>query len=110
MITFKHYAEWRTTTDLPSTNLGPGVYPALGLAGETGEVLEKIKKLYRDRNGEADQAWRDELSKELGDCLWYIDRIANDFGFDLEDVALANISKLESRMTRGVLSGDGDNR
>lgn len=44
------------------------VYPALGLAGEAGEVCEKIKKGIRDHGGEFD---RDALKKEIGDCMWY---------------------------------------
>lgn len=110
-MTFREYSEFRKTTDLKSTSLmGPGVYPTIGLAGETGEVSEKIKKLYRDRNGQIDSAWLDGLKKELGDCLWYLDRLAADFGITLEMVAYANMAKLQSRQARGVLSGNGDNR
>ena len=41
------------------------VYPALGLAGESGEVAEKIKKMLRDDIPE--EAVRESLVKELGD-------------------------------------------
>lgn len=112
-MTFEEYCEFRRTTDLPSTVSGrfaPGVYAALGLAGETGEVLEKIKKLYRDSDGYHDHSWRESLKCELGDVLWYVSRIADDFGFDLEDVARENICKLKSRTARGKLGGSGDNR
>ena len=51
-------------------------YPSLGLAGEAGEVCEKIKKIMRDQNGEFDQNNVEDLSKELGDVLWYISMIA----------------------------------
>lgn len=81
------------------------VYPALGLAGETGEVAEKIKKSIRDGNLDVEG-----LKKELGDVLWYIAAIANDMGFDLSEIAQMNLDKLESRKNRGVLGGSGDNR
>lgn len=41
------------------------VYPVLGLGGETGEVLEKFKKLWRD--GPRDITDPDILSQELAD-------------------------------------------
>ncbi len=86
------------------------VYPALGLAGETGEVLEKIKKIFRDNNGKINKVNKEELSKELGDILWYISQLSTELGLTLSDVAKGNIDKLSSRMKRGKLQGNGDNR
>ena len=45
------------------------VYPVLGLVGESGEVAEKVKKIFRDDKGEISQVKKDELVKELGDVL-----------------------------------------
>lgn len=81
------------------------VYPALGLAGESGEVAEKIKKWLRD-----DTFDLDAIKKELGDVLWYIASLSADLGLTLEDVAQTNLDKLFSRKERNVLSGSGDNR
>lgn len=83
-------------------------YPALGLAGETGEVLEKIKKMYRD--GRHFDDTRHHIAMELGDVLWYVAVLAHDFNINLDDVAKANVMKLRSRYERGVISGDGDER
>lgn len=85
-------------------------YPALGLAGETGEVCEKIKKVLRDNNGDFTPEKIIEIEKELGDQLWYIANLANDLGLLLDTIAVKNIEKLLSRKERGVLGGSGDNR
>lgn len=86
------------------------VYPALGLADEAGEVLGKIKKLYRDRGGEVTEQFREELKKELGDVYWYLAVLADAFGLDSSEVAEANLRKLADRAERGVLHGSGDDR
>lgn len=90
------------------------LYPALKLAGEAGEVAEKIGKMIRDQGlqpGDAlTEAQRDDLTKELGDVLWYIANLAADIGVDLGDVGALNLEKLFSRLERGVIGGSGDNR
>lgn len=92
-------------------HLGHGlVYPALGLAGEAGEVCENTKKMMRDDHGVLSDARRSALKKELGDVLWYVARCAAEAGLTLEEVGQANIEKLSSRQRRGVLHGDGDDR
>jgi NTP pyrophosphatase (non-canonical NTP hydrolase) len=85
-------------------------YPALGLAGEAGEVAEHAKKAIRDDGGSVSEQRRAAMSKELGDVLWYVAQIASELGLELEDVARENLEKLSSRQQRGVLSGSGDER
>lgn len=72
------------------------MYAGLGLSGEAGEVADEIKKLYRDGKGFTKKR-RDNLFEELGDVLWYVAACCNELGFDMEDVALANIEKLKER-------------
>lgn len=87
------------------------IYTALKLSGEAGEVSEKIGKRLRDHDGDfSDAEWRQSVKKELGDVLWYVAAIADDLGFTLEDVADTNLSKLASRVERGVIAGSGDDR
>lgn len=85
-------------------------YPTLGLAGEAGEVAEKVKKLMRDHNGQLTPDRRDALKKELGDVLWYVAALCSELGLGMGEVAELNIEKLRDRKDRGRLHGDGDNR
>jgi NTP pyrophosphatase (non-canonical NTP hydrolase) len=85
-------------------------YPALGLAGEAGEVAEHVKKTIRDEAGAVSAERRSALAKELGDVLWYVAQLATELELDLDHVAQANLDKLLSRQRRGVLSGSGDER
>ncbi|MHB8242870.1 MAG: nucleoside triphosphate pyrophosphohydrolase family protein [Solirubrobacteraceae bacterium] len=85
-------------------------YPALGLAGEAGEVAEHAKKVIRDDGGQISDERRAAMSKELGDVLWYVAQLATELGLELDEVAQANLDKLLSRQQRGVLSGSGDER
>lgn len=85
-------------------------YLALAMAGEMGEVCEKIKKIMRDKGGIISEQDRDAIKKELGDVLWYMSVLASKCRLSLDDVAVGNIEKLRSRQERGVLQGEGDNR
>lgn len=90
------------------------VYPALGLAGETGEVVEKIKKLMRDGSmmtpEQVTEEKKTELAKEMGDVVWYLAQLATELGLSFDDIATQNLEKLMSRLERDVIGGDGDNR
>lgn len=86
------------------------VYPALGLAGEAGEVADKLKKVIRDNGGQLTDEVRAAVAKELGDVMWYVAVLADELGYDLETVGMNNLEKLASRQSRGVLTGSGDNR
>jgi NTP pyrophosphatase (non-canonical NTP hydrolase) len=107
---FKTYQKQaRLTAQYP--NLGSNnIYPTLGLVGEAGEVAEKVKKVIRDKNGIFDEESKKGIKKELGDVLWYISNLCNEFDFELEDVALQNLEKLKLRAAKGKISGSGDDR
>ena len=107
---FKTYQKLaRLTAQYP--NLGSNnIYPTLGLVGEAGEVAEKVKKVIRDKKGIFDEESKKGIKKELGDVLWYISNLCNEFDFKLEDVALQNLEKLKLRAAKGKISGSGDDR
>ena len=86
------------------------IYPTLGLVGEAGEVADKVKKILRDKKGVFDKNSKDAIKFELGDVLWYISQLSSELGYELEEVANANLEKLNSRKSRGKIQGSGDNR
>ena len=85
-------------------------YTVLGLCGEAGEIANKVKKIYRDKGGVLSLEDRAEISKEIGDVLWYLARASAELGYTLEEIADYNAEKLLDRQSRGVLAGNGDNR
>jgi len=85
-------------------------YPALGLANEAGEVLGKIKKVLRDKDGVFDEEACTAIGDEIGDTLWYMAALARDLNLDLNKIAERNLTKLYDRKLRQVIGGSGDNR
>jgi NTP pyrophosphatase (non-canonical NTP hydrolase) len=86
------------------------IYPTLGLVNEAGEVAGKIKKVFRDKEGQINEETREALKAELGDVLWYIAQVATELDLSLDEIAEYNIAKLMDRLERGKIRGDGDHR
>ena len=86
------------------------IYPTLGLTGEAGEVANKVKKIIRDGTIENHESLIQEISAEIGDCLWYISVLADDIGVKLSDIANNNLVKLANRKEKGTIHGSGDAR
>lgn len=75
-------------------------YPFLGLAGETGEVLEQVKKAWRDSGMdwlEQEESRVLNIQDELGDVLWYVTRCAHVVGLSLWELQQLNMDKLYER-------------
>lgn len=100
-------------------------YMMLNLVGEVGELASKVAKDIRKGNvviGQVDNdlvplmpfdEWisRDEeLRLEAGDILWQLSGLCSAMGWDLEEIAQANLDKLASRKARGKIEGNGDYR
>jgi NTP pyrophosphatase (non-canonical NTP hydrolase) len=81
-----------TSDDEDATAL---IVPMLGLAGETGQLLSEYKKHLRD--GAAHRLFKNRVSEELGDLLWYISNVASKFGLDLDQIAEKNLRKVRAR-------------
>lgn len=98
-----YYQQQAENSRLPTADIE---YLLLGLIGEIGEVYSLLAKNIRDETDLDETA----LKKELGDCLWFIATICEEFGLNLNDVVQANLDKLLSRKLRGTLNGSGDER
>lgn len=109
-MTFDEYQELSKGTAQYSEFLPPWIYLALGLAGESGEVVDKLKKVARNHNGVFTDEAKLEIQKELGDVLWYVSQLCEQLGLSLGEVAQLNRAKLEDRKARGVIRSRGDNR
>ncbi|RME86668.1 MAG: nucleotide pyrophosphohydrolase [Anaerolineae bacterium] len=99
----------RQTAEYPAIG-HPVIYPTLGLTNEAGEFAGKIKKIFRDKGGHISAETRQALKAELGDVLWYLAQICTELGLSLDEVAEYNLTKLYSRLKRGMIHGDGDDR
>lgn len=93
---------------------------AFGLLEEAGEVAAILKRFHRGDAGYFDEHASlfdflsveavDKLEKELGDILWYVAVFADHLGLSLNEVAVTNLQKLQSRAARDMLRGSGDDR
>lgn len=86
------------------------MYLCLGMAGEGGEVIEKVKKIVRNDDGVISEEQREALKRELGDVLWYVSELARALHLSFNDVADTNIKKLADRAARNVIKSEGDTR
>lgn len=109
-MTFKEYQD---ETEKHAIYPGKGhnfLYPLVGIMGEAGEIAEKIKKIWRDKENIISAEDRLEITKEIGDVLWYLSQLSTELGIEFNEVAETNIKKIQSRLERQQINGSGDNR
>lgn len=103
-MTLNEYQKFANTTAIYPKDAGL-TYLSLGLTSEAGEVAGKVKKIVRDgvRNDQ-------DIISEVGDVFWYLCQLCTELNVDAEDVIEYNMYKLQDRMARNVIQGNGDNR
>lgn len=79
---------------------------AMGLCGESGEVIDLVKKHLFQGHDLDDE----KLIKELGDVAWYLAEAATALNVDLSEILEKNIKKLENRFPDGFNSNRSINR
>ncbi len=88
----------RETSQLRLGGPQSAIAPMLGLASETGSILNVYKKYLRDGIDLASN--RELLREELGDLLWYVAAVATACDLDLEDIAATNLRRTRDRYLR----------
>ena len=115
-----NYQERAMSTCLPSCE--NEVYMLNGLTAEVGEINDKVAKWVRkgiarignnrlvfNTSDEAEvEAYRRELIKEVGDCLWFIAGLSMVLGESLENVGQINLDKLANRKKEGTIINHTD--
>ena len=72
----------------------------VGLAAESGEFLEIVKKMvFQGKPWNDDN--REHLIIELGDAMWYVMQACSALDISLEDVVAKNVEKLKKRYPGG---------
>lgn len=72
-------------------------HAALGACTEAGEIGSSVKAVWIYGR----QIDFDNLIEEVGDCLFYLQAIGLECGFDLDDAMRENIAKLRKRYPNG---------
>lgn len=92
---FDDYQQKALGTDQRPAGDDAVIIPLLGLAGEAGTLLSEYKKHLRD--GGSHVQYESLVAEELGDLLWYIANLASKFRLSLNDIADANLLKVNDR-------------
>ena len=78
---------------------------SVGLAAESGEFLEIVKKMvFQGKPRNSDN--REHLIIELGDVMWYVAQACMALDISFDDVVRGNVKKLEKRYPGGSFSVD----
>ena len=78
---------------------------SVGLAAESGEFLEIVKKMvFQGKPWNDDN--REHLIIELGDIMWYVAQACIALEVEFDDVVKGNVKKLEKRYPGGSFSID----
>jgi NTP pyrophosphatase (non-canonical NTP hydrolase) len=94
-MTFEEYQREASKTDAVTEGDASEVIPLLGLSGEVGELVSEYKKFLRE--GDSFKLFKEKLTEELGDILWYLSSFASKRGISLEEIAMNNLAKTRRR-------------
>mgnify|MGYP006273569487 CR=1 FL=1 len=78
----------------------------LGLAGETGEVIDYFKKV----EFQGHEYKKEKAIDEIGDVFWYLANLVDSLDLDIEEVLKHNIDKLQNRYPAGFKKKNSINR
>ena len=97
---FKSFIESLNNLDGKGANINRLATAGVGLAAESGEFLEIVKKMvFQGKPWNADN--REHLIIELGDVLWYVAQACMALEVSFDDVVATNVEKLKKRYPGG---------
>jgi NTP pyrophosphatase (non-canonical NTP hydrolase) len=74
-------------------------YCVIALNEEAGEIAGWYKK-YKLRGNPGNRFTKEDLLSELGDVLYYVTRLADNYGWDINDIMEFNVRKLAERRAK----------
>jgi len=105
-MTPNEYQQLAARTDSQEISFNTLIAACMGLVGETGEVVDHVKKVM-EQGHTLDTV---KIEEELGDLMWYIAKAARNIGTTLEEIAEQNIAKLQRWYPSGFSSEASRNR
>ena len=100
---FVRLADRMGELDREGANIERLTTAGVGLAAESGEFLEIVKKMvFQGKPWNADN--REHLIIELGDVMWYVAQACMALDVSFDDVVRGNVRKLEKRYPGGSFS------
>ena len=97
---FVYLADRLVELDRKGANIERLTTAGVGLAAESGEFLEIVKKMVF-QGKPWDEHNRKHLIIELGDVMWYVAQACIALDVDFDDVIKGNVQKLEKRYPGG---------
>lgn len=104
-MNFNEYTEKALVT-CHTTGDSKVIEGAMGLASESGEVLDLVKK-WQFQGHELNL---DKVQDEMGDVLWYMAELVDGLGLNFETILLKNLKKLKARYPDGFKADNSINR
>ena len=102
---FKSLIDRLGELDREGANIERLTTASVGLAAESGEFLEIVKKMvFQGKPWNSDN--REHLIIELGDVMWYVAQACMALNISFDDVVRGNVKKLEKRYPGGSFSVD----
>lgn len=97
----KVYAQF--VRDVADKNCNNPLYLATALCGESGELANELKKVFRDDDGMITDERKHAILSEMGDVLWYLYALSNLLDVRMVEVKQINMTKIIKRIEEGKL-------
>lgn len=97
----KSYAQF--VRDVTDKNCNNPLYIAAAMCGESGELANELKKVFRDDDGMITDERKHAILSEMGDVLWYLYALCDLLDVKMVEVKQINMTKIIKRIEEGRL-------